>query len=44
MTSNLIKLVINTNKNVRFIVALPSDLTIQKSIPLILKKYKSVVS
>ena len=44
MSNNILKLVVNTNNNIRFIVYLPSDLTIHKALPVILKKYKSVVS
>lgn len=44
MSNNLLKLVFVTNTKIRFIASLPSDLTIQKALPIILKKYKSVVA
>jgi hypothetical protein len=44
MSTNTLKLVVVTNTNIRFIVSLASDLTIHKALPIILKKYKLVVS
>jgi hypothetical protein len=44
MSSNLIRLVIKTNTNLRFIVSLPNTIVIRDAFPLILKKYKTVIA
>jgi|JI9StandDraft_2_1071091.scaffolds.fasta_scaffold172447_2 hypothetical protein len=34
---------VSTNTNIRFLTALPSDLTLAKSLPLLLNKYRTVI-
>lgn len=43
MSKDKIKVVVSTSTNIRFITALPAELTIAKALPLLLNKYKAVV-
>ncbi len=44
MSKDKIRVVVNTNTNVRFLTALPADITFREALPVVLSKYKTVVS
>ena len=44
MTSRKVKLTVNTNTNIRFLTALPADCSINRALPLLLNKYRTVVA
>lgn len=43
MSTGKIRLMVSTNTNIRFLTALPSEITIAKSLPIFLNKYRTVI-
>lgn len=43
MSKGKVRLIVNTSNNIRFLTALPAELTIAKALPQLLSKYKAVV-
>ena len=44
MQNRRVRLIITTNTNIRFLTTLPADHSIQKALPILLSKYKTVVN
>ena len=44
MSIKKVRLVVNTNTNIRYLTAIPANYTIERTIPLLIHKYKTVIS
>ena len=44
MQNRRVRLIVTTNTNIRFLTALPADHSIQKALPILLSRYRTVVS
>lgn len=44
MSSQKVRLVFNTNTNIRFLTSVPAAFTIERALPLILSRYQTVIT
>ena len=44
MQNRRVRLIVTTNTNIRFLTTLPADHSIQKALPILLSKYRTVVN
>ena len=43
MSESKTRVIVSTNTNIRFLTALPNDLSIEGALPFLLNRYKSVI-